>query len=607
MKKNDLYILDNTIYRVLDIQDDRLLIIDCKKRTMPKYVLKSKFENIELCTQEHLLEFLDPKLPDMKSLTSRQKEIMQKRYTMVAGVLPFLDNGNLKKATINRISEYYNISKQSLRNYLCSYLVFQDITALAPKSQNKERDLTEFEKDIRWALNKFYYTKNKNSISTAYTLLLKYKYTDQNGKLVDKYPTIHQFRYFYKKNKKMENYYISRYGITNYQRNNRPLLGNTVQEFAGNIGVGMLDSTICDIYLVNEKGDLVGRPILTACVDAYSSLCCGYALSWEGGVYSLRELMVNIITDKVELCRDKGISIDVSEWNNNQIPGTLLTDKGKEYTSMNFEQLSELGITIVNLPPYRPDLKGPVEKFFDILQSMYKNQLKGKGVIEADFQERGSKDYRKEACLTLEDFERVLLHCIIYYNSKRIINNFPYTEEMVDLNIKPYASCIFEYGKTKMGANMLNVSYEELVLTLLPRVTARFTRKGLIANGLRYKNNNYKEEFLKGGETTVSYNPENLSIVWVLDQGEYIPFELIDTNFEGKTLKDISGIKENKSRIIEKEKEKNLQAQIDLMNNINSTIKMKKAPKNIDIKNMSEKRQKEKTKNHKDFLERGGA
>ena len=52
----------------------------------------------------------------------------------------------------------------------------------------------------------------------------------------------------------------------------------------------MLDATVCDIYLVDNSGNLVGRPILTTCIDAYSSLCCGYALTWEGGIYSLKKL-----------------------------------------------------------------------------------------------------------------------------------------------------------------------------------------------------------------------------------------------------------------------------------------------------------------------------
>lgn len=85
----------------------------------------------------------------------------------------------------------------------------------------------------------------------------------------------------------------------------------------------MLDATVCDIYLVNETGDLVGRPILTACVDAYGGLSCGYSLSWEGGVYSLRNLMVNIVEDKVEHCCSFGIHISEYDWPAGEMPGKI--------------------------------------------------------------------------------------------------------------------------------------------------------------------------------------------------------------------------------------------------------------------------------------------
>ena len=67
--------------------------------------------------------------------------------------------------------------------------------------------------------------------------------------------------------------------------------------------MGMLDATICDIYLINESGNLVGRPILTACIDAYSSLyCVAMHFHGKGGVYSLKGLMLNIITNKQKWC-----------------------------------------------------------------------------------------------------------------------------------------------------------------------------------------------------------------------------------------------------------------------------------------------------------------
>ena len=100
------------------------------------------------------------------------------------------------------------VSKQTIRHYLCLYLVYQDISVLAPK-QKKEKELSKDEKNMRWALNKFFYTRNKNSLQTAYTLMLKQKYCDANGELLPEYPTFNQFKYFYRKTKSMQTYYIS--------------------------------------------------------------------------------------------------------------------------------------------------------------------------------------------------------------------------------------------------------------------------------------------------------------------------------------------------------------------------------------------------------------
>ena len=322
---------------------------------------------------------------------------------------------------------------------------------------------------MRWALNKFFYTSRKNSLRTAYLYLLKEKYLDKNGVLKEDHPSFYQFRYFYRKTRNEQNYLISRKGLTDYQRNHRPLLGEGVSGYAQNVGVAMLDSTICDIYLVDEVGNLLGRPILTACVDAYSQLCCGFALTWQGGVASLRELMQNVIADKAVLCEQNGVLIEKSSWNCSQLPGVMMTDRGTEYCSDNFEQLAELGVTIINLPSYRPELKGIVEKFFDLVQSYYKPYLKGKGVIEPDYQQRGAHDYRLDACLTLEDFRKALLRCIVHYNSKRKISNVSYTSDMLDNQVKPYPKSIWNYGTKQSGANLISVDNEKLRLTLLPR------------------------------------------------------------------------------------------------------------------------------------------
>ena len=604
MNKNDLLMYEQTIIRILELNksNSEVLIIDCSKRTMPLWVNSDSISNYKQIADNQLYESTKCYPIDIKLLSVSQLKTMYNRFTLIAGIIPIISDIKKRNEMIKQISLFYETSKQTIRHYLCLYLIYQDITVLAPKQTIESQQLTEDEKNMRWALNKFFYNQNKNSLRTAYTLMLREKYCNNNGELLCKYPSFYQFRYYYRRHKKMSTYYISRNGLKNYQRNNRPLLGNGVQQFANHIGIGMLDSTICDIYLINNNGDLIGRPVLTACIDAYSSLCCGYSLSWEGGMYSLRDLMLNIISDKKEYCKKFGILIDTEDWNCSQIPATLVTDKGSEYRSYNFEQITELGVKIINLPSYRPELKGSVEKFFDIIQNQFKPYLKGKGIIEPDYQERGSHDYRKDACLTLEQFETIIIRCIIFYNTKRIIDNFPYDEEMINQNIKPHANTIWNYALKQIRTNLISINSKRLVLTLLPRTNGRFNRSGLVVNKLRYKNNDYTEMFLKGGTVTVAYNPDDVSFVWLLDNDNYIKFELIDSRFKDMDLNATQSFQDKQKQFIESFSEESLQAQIDLSKHITSISEAQIKKDAVNLKSIRETRKREQAKTHKNFV-----
>ena len=279
MKKNDLIKTEDGIYRILSIEANRVLAIDCIKKTMPKFYPVSSFGNGKN------IDCIPVDFTDMEDLSPADRKVAQERYTMIASAVSVVDDTQQRNLMIEKSSKQFGMSKQSIRSFLCSYLVYQDVAVLAPK-QSKEKELTEDQKNMRWALNKFFYTRNQNSLPTAYAMMLKAKYCDAYGVLLPDYPSYNQFRYFYRKHRKMENYYISRDGIKDYQRNNRPLLGDGVQEFAPAIGTAMLDGTICDIYLVNESGQLVGRPVLVIACDANTSLCLGYSLLWEGGTYA---------------------------------------------------------------------------------------------------------------------------------------------------------------------------------------------------------------------------------------------------------------------------------------------------------------------------------
>lgn len=602
--KNDLYFKDDSIVRVLDVKEDRALMIDCVRRTMPQWKDIVSLVGWDQCSQETLYEITDVNLPELDSLSSESRKVAYERYTMIAPILRLLPDEQKKCEMISVIASNEKVSKQTVRKYLCLYLAFQNVAILAPKDKENDTLLTKDEKNMRWALNKFYFSYQKHSLKTAYTMMLKAKYCDGNGELLAEYPTFNQFRYFYRKRKNNQTYYISRNGLTNYQKNNRPLLGDGVREYAKAPGMGMLDATVCDIYLVNEFGGIVGRPILTACVDSYSSLCCGYALSWEGGMYSLRQLMLNVVTDKQELCKKHGINIKLQEWDSSLCPGVLVTDQGTEYVSNCFEQIAELGIKVVNLPVYRPELKGTVEKFFSIIQDLFRPYLKGRGLIEPDFQERGAHDYRKDACLTLEQFEKVLLRCIIYYNSQRVLENFPYTDDMLKEKIPPYANDIFKYGMNLEGVNLVRVDKRQLMLTLLPRTEGKFTRSGLIVNRVRYKNTNYAEKYLSGGVVTVAYNPDDSSSVWLVEKGNFIEFTLIESRYQNKSFSEIEIMQTAKKKIVKSVETSNIQAKINLASHIEAIVE-NVGNSNGDLELIPQNYEREKIKAHVDCMKVG--
>lgn len=570
MSLKSLYDNGETIYRVLAESGDNVVVIDCLKRTMPVWIPKNRLVDWQQIEDQVLHEKtgICPVTEDALSKTALASA--HKRYSIISSVVAVVADKKRRTEMIAFAASNSGVSKQTVRKYLCLYLVYQTVSILAPIDSINEASLTKEQKWMRWALNKYFYTQRANSLRTAYLYLLKEKYLDDKGQLLEKHPTYYQFRYFYRRTRNERNYLISRKGLTDYQRNYRPLLGEGVAEFANQIGVAMLDSTICDIYLVDENGKLIGRPILTACVDAYSQLCCGFALTWQGGMTSLRELMTHVITNKADYCKKYGIMINQEDWDCDQLPGVMVTDRGMEYCSENFEQLSELGITIINLPSYRPELKGIVEKFFDLVQSYYKPYLKGKGVIESDYQQRGAHDYRMDACLTMDDFRKILLRCIMYYNSQRNIGNLNYTPEMLELGVKPIPCELWVYGKTQPGANLINVDKDVLSKTLLPRTSGKFTRKGLIVNGLRYKHDNYTERFITGGVCTVAYDPSNVNLVWLIEKGNYTEFNLIESRYKHKTLDEVVVIQQQVKRLTTVSDDALLQADIDLQQHISA-------------------------------------
>ena len=159
MKKYELLKLGDSVVRVLEVQDSMALVIDCIKLTMPVWV---KSETLEKYT-----EIYEHSKVDVDSLNSEQRKIMHGRFTMISSILPFVGDKEKRSQLIRSAAKENGLSVQTIRSYLCLYLAYMDIVVLAPKKRQHEHELTQTEKNIRWALNKFFYTTAKQSLFTA--------------------------------------------------------------------------------------------------------------------------------------------------------------------------------------------------------------------------------------------------------------------------------------------------------------------------------------------------------------------------------------------------------------------------------------------------------
>ena len=123
MKKNDLLKKDDKVIRVLELKEDRVLVIDCIKRTMPKWIEVSALSDFTYLSEISITDIKKKSIRSEDDLSYTERCIAHKNYTLIAGILPFIDDEKKRSEVIKKIAEKNKISPQTIRKYLCLYLV----------------------------------------------------------------------------------------------------------------------------------------------------------------------------------------------------------------------------------------------------------------------------------------------------------------------------------------------------------------------------------------------------------------------------------------------------------------------------------------------------
>ena len=515
---------DDKVYKVVAESDDAIWVIDYDNPCAPKMVKQDGLVNLE-----------EIPVPDdymQESVVSRAiYDTAKKRLGILSAILSdnaYITNAALRQRAIAKIAQDARVSQKTLKRWYYSYLAYGE-QGLCPASKIKKSKTLpqEHEKKIASALSKYYYSPKKRSLKTTYEMMLLKYYRNEQRIIVPDHPTYGQFLYYYRKNRDVVRKLISREGIGEYQKNARPLLGKGDAGIT-TIGYFEIDATVADIYVVSRfDRKPIGRPVLYVAIDIASRMIAGIYVGFEESAEAVLTCLANAACDKVDFCKEHGISITADMWPSKGLPGTIYTDRGSDFASFRVKELcSTFNMEITTLPPYRPDLKGYVERAIGCIQERYKPLLRGKGVVDKTSLERSQPDYAQQAILDIEEYTKVVIECVLYYNASHVQKKYERSQVMIEQGVPPIASELWKFYNAQTKTNIIYADDELLQMLLLPRKKARITRYGVENDGIYYYSDELKMEFVRAGingakQVDIAFMPNDNSFIYLVDNGLY--------------------------------------------------------------------------------------
>lgn len=258
--------------------------------------------------------------------------------------------------------------------------------------------------------------------------------------------------------------------------------------------VWQCDHTQIDVLVVDQSGEVLGRPWLTIVIDTYSRCIMGIHLGFDAPSASV----VCLALRHAILPKQYSSAYELQgDWGTYGLPQYLYTDRGKDFRSQHLQQVAtELGI--VPCLRRKPSDGGIVERPFGTFNTQFFLTLPG--YVSSNVSER-SPVAESEACLSLMQLEQLLVRYVVdHYNPA------------IDARMGDQSRT----GRWEAGriAQLPLLGERELDLCLMRRDQRTVYRSGY----LQFASLTYQGEHLAGyaGETVIlRYNPRDITTVYI--------------------------------------------------------------------------------------------
>ncbi|MCB7319891.1 integrase catalytic domain-containing protein [Lacrimispora sp. 210928-DFI.3.58] len=631
---NHIVRIDEVLYRVIDIRQESITIINIEASKLDIYLLPINFlflllENGKAMVVDEYQERAQP----MELLSDLDKEKMsikqQALERCIISIYPYfeeLQNGGCRQQVENLMKEL-SISKTTayrlIRRYLQSGREMESLIDQRKGWQNREKSENSCVCGAYFKDGSKSKVQNTPELYTIYDVYLQiYKKQAMYGmtikgcyirmlseqfsiidnsdgvtkRLVDKTerPSYERFKYYVLKQLGKEKLDMLRMGAREFKNNNRLLPGNTKQgSYPGKMIE--IDEVEMDLALVSASDMFqnVGRAIMYCAVDVFSHCIVALNVAFENNSYEgFTGLMETLLYDHNVQTESYGVHIPAETFPSRFLPAAVRCDHGSEYVSKEFERaMRELNIEISLVPPGMGSMKPLVEQSFHQFQEKLRTGVIGNGVI---LKRVDSKHY-DQSVLTIYDIRKIAYLYVEYHNT-RLMENYPYTKDMVENGIQPSPASIWNYGmrnytKPRTITEMNVDKYRYALLCGDRRFTIGF-------RGIRFKNLYYykriewldelmyntgkKQEEIQG----IRYDPRSINSIYYMRNGmlETIPlseFRGENDSFKGMSWKELDEWQKKKTAMVDQYRESDLNKQIELHDEMRAVVEDAKAAQGV--------------------------
>ncbi|WP_052092331.1 Mu transposase C-terminal domain-containing protein [Paenibacillus sp. FSL H7-0357] len=356
----------------------------------------------------------------------------------------------------------------------------------------------DIERIFGLSVKQFYLPKKRKSLPKSYDeMIAKYfsvgDLKDKEGNKIpllppkEELPTFASFKAWYYRTYNARERSINNEGMRKHNLKRRAVLNSAIDEHFGPGSIYQIDATIGDVYLVSrfDRTRLIGRPVIYVVIDAFSRLIVGMYVGLEGPSWTgARMALANAFENKVDYCKQYGISINEEQWPVHHLPKAIIADNAELKSKASDNVVGGLHTPLLNAAPYRADWKPYVEQMFNLLNVKAIKWLPG--AVHKRQRERGEKDYRLDGKMTLDEFTKCIIETVLEHNLEKYMDYYEMDKDMIAAHVSPYPTDLWNWGIPHRGGGLRTFPSDFVRFHLMPKDEATVTREGIRYEDMYY-------------------------------------------------------------------------------------------------------------------------